>query len=142
MMYGTTTGIETWGSYQVTHIWRLNAGLTALRERFALYPDSTDPTGPSALGNDPANTWMLRSILNLTSRHDFDITVRHVSALPNPVVPQYIAVDARLAWRPISKLELSLTAQNLFVPSHAEFGDPATSSEVNRGFYGKVQWEF
>lgn len=142
MMYGTTSGIEAWGSYQATQIWCLSAGWTALRERFALYPGSLDPDGFTDLGNDPANTWMLRSTLNLTSRHDFDITVRHVSALPNPTVPQYTAVDARLAWRPKSKVELSLVAQNLLVPPHVEFGDPATSSEINHGFYGKVAWEF
>lgn len=140
MMYGTTSGIEAWGSYQATQIWRLSGGLTVLRERFALYPGSLDSDGFTDLGNDPANTWMLRSTLNLTSRHDFDVTVRHVSALPSPAVPQYTAVDAGLAWRPKSKVELSLTAQNLFVPAHAEFGNPA--SEVNRGIYGKGLWEF
>src|ERR1700744_2138079 len=39
---GTTSGIELWGSYQVTPIWRLNAGFNRLRQELKLTPYSID----------------------------------------------------------------------------------------------------
>ena len=38
--------------------------------------------------------------------------------------------------------ELSLTLQNIFDPSHAEFGDPASRSELDRSAYAKLLWRF
>jgi len=83
---------------------------------------------------------MLRSLLNLTDRHEFDLTVRHVSALPNPVVPAYTAVDARFGWRVRGDLELSLIGQNLFDPGHIEFGAPPGASEIPRTVFLKAVW--
>ncbi len=142
MMYGSTSGIEAWGTYQATDIWRLSGGFTLLREQFALYPGSKDPDGFSDAGNDPANTWMLRSTTNLTSKHDFDMTLRHVSELLNPAVPQYTTLDVRVAWRPTPASELSLNVLNLFGPGHAEFGTSPTYSELDRSIYVKALWKF
>jgi len=137
---GQTSGIESWGSFQVTRDWRLSAAWVQFRESLHVVPGSTDPVGPSALGNDPAHTWMLRSSFNLTSTQDFDFTIRHVSALPNPVVPAYTAIDARIAWRVNRNTELSITAQNLFDPTHVEFNAPATASLIDRGVFFKILW--
>lgn len=142
MMGGYTYGIESWASYQATDTWRLSGGLMELREHLGLEPGSLDPTGPSALGNDPEHQFMLRSSFNLTPRHDFDVTVRNVSGLHNPDVPGYTAFDARLAWRPEDNVELSATIRNLFDPGHVEFGDPATASEVARSFFLKAVMKF
>jgi iron complex outermembrane receptor protein len=140
MMEGTTYGVEAWGSYQATSAWRLSAGLTTMHEEFKIKPGSTDPDGATDAANDPANTWMLRSTYNLTSQHDVDVTLRHVSPLPNPPVPHYTAVDARFAWRPQTNMELSLTLQNLFAPPHIEFGATGSASEIDRAAYFKVRW--
>ncbi len=82
--------------------------------------------------------WMLHSALNLPQNAEFDVYLRHVSALPDPEVPAYTALDARLGWRPRPDVELSLTFQNLFDPGHIEFGAPATASEMERGVFFKV----
>jgi iron complex outermembrane receptor protein len=82
---------------------------------------------------------MLRSSYNITDRHEFDLTVRHVGALPQPAVPAYTAVDARLGWRE-ANLEVSLTAQNLFDRGHPEFGAAPGRSEYGRGVLLKVLW--
>jgi iron complex outermembrane receptor protein len=66
--------------------------------------------------------------------------LRHVSALPNPVIPAYTAVDMRLGWRPTRNTELSVTVQNLFDPGHVEFGTPATASEVERSAFLNLLW--
>jgi iron complex outermembrane receptor protein len=139
---GKTSGVEAWGSYQATRAWRLSGGVVLLRQRLELKPDSTSLQGVRAEGNDPKHRWMLRSSYELTERHEFDIIVRHVGELPDPVVPAYTAVDARFGWKANRNLELSLTLQNIFDPSHPEFGAPATRSELERSAYAKLLWRF
>jgi iron complex outermembrane receptor protein len=139
---GHTSGIEAWGSYQATRAWRLSSGAVLLRQRLELKPDSTSLQGVSGEGNDPKHRWMLRSSYELTERHELDIIVRHVGELPNPVVPAYTAVDARLGWKADRNFELSLTLQNMFDPSHPEFGLPATRSELDRSAFAKLLWRF
>jgi iron complex outermembrane receptor protein len=116
----------------------LSAGFVELRQQLGLVPGSRDPTGPGALGTDPKHQWQLRSALNLTEKHDFDVAVRHVSALEYSTIPAYTAVDMRLGWRVTKAAELSLTLQNLFDPGHVEFGTAATASEVGRSAFLKL----
>ena len=137
---GTGTGVEAWGTYQATQAWRLSAGLLELRQRLALKPDSLSTQGVAAEGNDPKHQWMLRSSLNLGRAYELDMTIRHVSALPSPLVPAYTAFDARLGWHVNRNFELSLTGQNLFGPAHIEFGNPATASLVERSVFLKALW--
>lgn len=137
---GSTHGVEAWGNYRVTSRWRLSGGLVVLKQNLRLKPDSMDAAGISALGNDPSHQWMVRSALDLTARHEFDVMVRRIGALPNPSVPAYTAVDARLGWRARRDVELSLTLLNLFDSKHPEFGSPATRSEIERSIFLKVLW--
>ena len=60
--------------------WRLSAGGLTLRKHLRLEPGSTDPVGPSALGNDPEYQWMLRSSLNVAADQEFDVSVRRVGS--------------------------------------------------------------
>ncbi|HSY27547.1 MAG TPA: TonB-dependent receptor, partial [Burkholderiaceae bacterium] len=125
-------------SYQASQNWRLSAGWNELRENLRIEPGSTDPTGPSALGDDPKYQFSFRSALNITENEEFDLAFRRIGALPDPVVPAYNAVDVRLAWKPRRDLELSLTAQNLFGRNHVEFGAPPTSSEIPTMVFAKM----
>jgi iron complex outermembrane recepter protein len=140
MMEGHTSGIEAWGHWQATPRWRLSAGLNELRKHLRLKPGSRDPTGPSALGNDPRHQWQLRSSLQLKDPHELDFGVRHVGALPLPAVPAYTVVDARWGWQVSPTVELSLTVQNLFDREHAEFGDAASASQSRRAGWLKLLW--
>jgi iron complex outermembrane receptor protein len=140
MIQGSTYGVEAWGTLQVTPIWRMSAGMVALHENLRVKAGSLDPTGPSPEGNDPKFQWMLHSSLNLPGNSEFDVYLRHVNALPEPVVPAYTALDARLGWRPHPDLELSVTVQNLFDRHHVEFGAPAAASEIDRRVFFKVVW--
>jgi iron complex outermembrane receptor protein len=140
MMYGTTHGVEAWGTYHVSPAWRLSAGLLALQEDIKIRPGSTDPTGPSALGNDPKNQWALRSAHDLSEKLELDLAVRHVGSLPNPVIPAYTAVDLRLGWRLNRNMDVSLSGQNLFSPRHIEFGTPPAASEIDRSVFIKLLW--
>ena len=49
--------------------------------------------------------------------------------------------DARLAWRPVPHLELSIVGQNLLQPHHAEYGgDPGPLVGIKRGVYASMTW--
>lgn len=142
MMQGSTFGIEGWGTWQATPDWRLSAGFVAMHENLRVEADSLDPTGPSALGNDPKFQWMVRSSFNLAKNADFDVTLRHVGTLPDPLVAAYTAVDARIGWRVRPDLELSLVGQNLTDPHHIEFGAAGVASEIGRSVYLKAVLRF
>jgi iron complex outermembrane receptor protein len=149
-MEGSVHGLELWGNHAVSPTWRLSGGLLLLKTHIRPKASSTDPFGPSALGNDPRNQWLLRSSHDLSPRHELDIMVRHVGRLPNPEVPAYTAVDARFGWRVTTGLEVSLLATNLFDRRHPEFsaltteyigiGPVETRSELARGIYLKLLW--
>jgi len=142
MMQGSTFGVEGWGTWQAAPGWRLSAGIVAMHENLRVEADSLDPTGPSALGNDPKFQWMLRSSFTVAKNADFDVTLRRVGALPEPLVPAYTAVDARIGWHVRHDLELSLTGQNLGEPDHVEFGAAGVASEIGRSVYLKALWRF
>lgn len=128
-MQGRTYGLEAWGSWQATRDWRLMAGTSTLREHFTIEPGSRDPTGPSALGNDPPYQTMLRSSLNVTPTQQFDATLRHVAELGIPAVPAYTALDLRYGWQVRRDLELALIGRNLLDHSHPEFGSLPARAE-------------
>jgi iron complex outermembrane receptor protein len=137
---GRTTGLETWAALSISKTWRLKAGYTMQNQKRTLVDGSTDVAGLAALGNDPSHWWQLRSSWDLGPRVEFDLMARGVGALPNPAVPAYTAVDARLGWRVTSAVELSLAAQNLFDRSHPEWGVAAGRPEFQRGIFAKLLW--
>lgn len=140
MIEGPVSGLEAWGHWELTPDWRLSAGWTELRKHLRLKPGSTDPTGPSALGNDPKHQWVLRSRLNIAPQHEFDFSVRHVGALPAPAVAAYTAVDLRWGWRWSREVDLSLNVQNLFDRRHVEFGGGPAASQSRRAAWLGLTW--
>ena len=142
-MEGKSTGVEMWGTYQASRAWRLSAGFSGLRERLTLKPGSHDTSNAlEQQGRDPAQSWMMRSSMDLPYQTELDLGVRHVSALATPTVPAYTAVDLRYGWRPNRNLELSITGQNLFGNGHAEFSDALTRSVVERNVFFKAVFKF
>ena len=136
---GTTSGIELWGSYQVTPIWRLNAGFNRLRQELKLTPYSIDiGTLESDEGANPSRWGILRSSLNLGPRTELDLTLRYVDALAQPVVPSYTALDLRLGWQLRSNVDLSIVGQNLLGAGHGEFTDVTTRTDLKRAVFVKV----
>jgi iron complex outermembrane receptor protein len=144
---GHTAGVELWGNYQATEMWRLSAGFNALRERLHFTSQHVASALPAASGgatqtsgNDPARQFQLRSSLNLPHGLEFDTTLRAVSALPNPAVPGYVTLDARLGWHASKSLELSVTGSNLLGHGHQEFGTPPRS-EIGRSVFVNLLWK-
>jgi hypothetical protein len=91
------------------------------------------PISADVEGNDPRNTGLLHSIMNLPGNVQFDVVSRYVDSLPNPPVRHYITSDARLAWERRS-VELSVVGQNLWRRRQQEFG----VTGIPRSVYGKI----
>jgi len=141
-MQGSTNGIEMWGTYRPMNNWRLSAGFTAMQENVNLYPNDGVQFSQINTGNDPANTWMLRSSFDLPHNVELDVNIRHIAALENPDVAAYNSVGCRIGWRPRKNIELSLTVQNLERSGHGEFSDIATRTEFGRIAFVKLVARF
>jgi len=138
-MQGRTSGLELWGSYQATAIWRLNAGFSRLRQELKLTPYSIDTgTLQSIEGASPSRWGILRSSLDHGPRTEFDVTLRYVGDLSQPLVPSYTALDLRLGWQLRSNVELSLAGQNLLDNGHGEFANVATRTDFKRAVFLKL----
>ncbi|HET9404823.1 MAG TPA: TonB-dependent receptor [Burkholderiales bacterium] len=132
---GFVNGVEAWATFQPTRSWRLSGGFTTLHEKLSPRPGNNE-----TLANDPDHQWMLRSMFNLTERHEFDVMIRRTGSLPFQRVPAYTAVDARWGWHVGRNTEVSLTLQNLFDREHAEFGAAPGRSEFGRSLFLKLLW--
>lgn len=103
-------------------------------------PDSGD-TLLSSAGNDPRHQLLLRSAWDLAYGTELDVGVRAVSALPDPAVPGYVGLDARLGWPIRPGLRASLTARQFQSASQAEFGAAPGRSQIGRSLYLQLSWK-
>jgi iron complex outermembrane recepter protein len=55
-------------------------------------------------------------------------------------VPSYTRVDARLGWKPLSNLDVSVGGQSLLRRRHEEFGEG--NSQIERNVYLKCTFKF
>jgi iron complex outermembrane recepter protein len=136
-----TSGLEGWGTWRVTTSWRLDGGFVLLREHFEVKPDSRDLGGASQLANDPRQTAQLRSSWDIVRAVEVDVAARYMGKLPNPVVPAYTVVDARIGWRVTRDFDLSLVLQNALDREHAEAGTEPTRAVFGRTYLIKAQWK-
>ncbi|MFL6707166.1 MAG: TonB-dependent receptor plug domain-containing protein [Massilia sp.] len=140
---GSVRGIELWGRWQVRGDWRLSAGMVLQNVRSHLLPGSQDSSAMAGLAtNDPTNTWSLRSSHDLAEHLQGDFALRHVGRLPDPAVPDYTEIDARLAWQPRPNTELSLAGQNLLHRSHVEFGAAGSRQRIERALALRLALRF
>jgi iron complex outermembrane receptor protein len=137
---GHTRGLEAWGTWRAHERWKLTGGGTLLRHHLRVRPGGSDAGGRQALGNDPRHAWSLRSSFDVSATLAWELSVRRVGALPNPIVPAYWAADTRLAWRVSPELELALTGQNLFERAHPEWGVAASRVEFRRALGLQLRW--
>jgi iron complex outermembrane receptor protein len=125
-MQGHTYGMEAWGSYTVSDWWRLGAGFTTLRQRLRFKPGASGLLGVSQAGDDPNHHGFIRSSMNFADRWTLDADLREVGALPDPKVPGYVELDARLGWEVSDNVELALSGFNLLHPWHQEYVFPGS----------------
>ncbi len=139
-----TYGLEVAAVWQMLYWWRWDVNYSLLKMDF----NSRDAMEEH--GQSPQQRVFVRSVISPTESIDMDIMYRYVDkniavGVINPVtVSNYMTLDVRLAWRPESQLELSLTGQNLLAAQHREYVNAAFEPAINidRGIYGKFSWNF
>ena len=71
--------------------------------------------------DNPHNQFNLMVAADVTDRVDVAATGHYVDSIENLDIEKYIAIDARLAWRPSSNLEVAAVGRNLFRDRHLEY---------------------
>jgi iron complex outermembrane receptor protein len=120
-MRGNTYGVEAWGSYSIREWWRLKAGASALRKELHLVAGSRDIFGVGFAGNDPSYQFQMQSDMDLPHDLALNIGLRRVDSLKSPAVRGYFEADAKIDWRIMDELHVSLAGVNLLHERHVEF---------------------
>jgi iron complex outermembrane receptor protein len=137
---GQTYGVEAWTTYRLNRQWRLDAGFTRMRQHYVSDPGSIGDV--SSLGNDPKYQWQARSTWDASSKLSLSLNVRHVAALPSPVVPSYTAVDIHCAYQVFRNTGLNLSVLNAQGGQHREFGTVQDGSEFGPSIYAGLSVVF
>lgn len=120
-MRGNTYGVEAWASYSILDWWRLKAGINALGKELSLVPGSRDIFGVPFAGNDPSYQFQFQSDIDLPQDVSLNFGLRSIDSLASPAVPAYVEADAKIDWKVVDGLHLSLAGVNLLHPRHQEF---------------------
>ena len=119
---GRSSGLELSASLQPHPRWRIRNSYTYLDTEIRPRAGSRDVSGGVNEANDPHHLWTLLNAIDLPRSVEIDGWLRYVSALPNPSVPAYAELNARLGWHPNSGIEVALVGQDLLHAQHPESG--------------------
>jgi iron complex outermembrane receptor protein len=117
-MSADTAGFETATSITLTPAWQVTGTVELFRLTGWQSHNAAD-SPQAANGSAPGHQASVRSSYS-SGPLDFDMSVFRTASLPDPFVPAYTRVDARLAYRLAGGLELALAAQNLQSSRHVE----------------------
>ena len=142
---GDTYGFEWSYQWQISDRWKLRGYYAFLEMQIHTAPGSVLEATEQG-GTSPQNQISLMSSWDLGSNVEFDMMARYVDALTVAQVPEYIDMDLRLAWRPRKHLELEVVGQNLLNNHVLQINDQTPTidlpTEIPRGVYGKVTWQY
>lgn len=145
-MSGETWGIEATAEWKPLDWWRLMAAYTFLDIHIGFCGDIPDLYNKAAMeGRSPRHQFSLRSQADLGRNVELDLWLRYAGRLPNLQIGSYVTFDARLAWKPVNGMEISLVGQNLFHARHSEFSPEfitTVPTDVERQVYGAITWHF
>ena len=140
---GDTYGVELSGTYEPWNWARIRAGYTFLKKDLSVKPTSNDLNGGSVESNDPSHQFSIQTMVDPGHNTELSMITRYVDDLANPRVAAYWELDARIAWRPATFIELSIVGQNLLHDKHIEFIPSSPEPRyVERSIYGKVACRF
>lgn len=140
-------GFELSGEWQPTQGWRLRGSYAYWNGNAAKDGGDRATTNLTTLGQVPRNQFSFRSSADLPGDLETDITIRYVGALTYTSIGAYMAVDARLGWRPSESFDLSVVGQNLIGPPHTEFNAtidtlPSVAARLGRTVFVKASMTF
>ena len=146
LLSATTAGGEAVAVYAPMTFWKVTASYSL----FSYEPEFRAPA--IDLGTDggatPRHQGQIRYSVNLPREIDADVAVFAKSSMPEPAfdVPARARVDARIAWRPKSPLELALAVQNLTGEERPElagfFSLVMQPSAMRRSAHASLTWKF
>ncbi len=96
-------------------------------------------------GLSPHHIVTVQPSFNFDDSVSMDLWLRYTDSLKAEDIPAYFSLDARLAWRPVKNLELSVVGQNLLEESHLEFitqQNNAPPTQIERAVYGQIRYSF
>ena len=138
----TSHGFEIESMFDVTSDVRLRGYYSFLGKSLSFDPGVVGLLA-SLEGNDPRHQFRFETSIDLPRNFEFDSAVRFVGELPDPIVPGYSEVDARLGWNPTRGIETALIGRNLLRPRHPEFGAPGPNRiEAERNVYARITLRF
>jgi iron complex outermembrane recepter protein len=141
-----TQGINTSANVSVSNNWNVVFGYSYLDMDVLFNQNSVDTLSQFDAGASPHHQFQIQSRLNVTRNIDFDATFYYVSNLhKNFLIDSYKRTDLRVAWRPITNLELSIVGQKLFYGDTAETARPyygTYNATYSNQVYGNVKWKF
>ncbi|WP_313807188.1 TonB-dependent receptor plug domain-containing protein [Sphingobium sp.] len=136
---GDSYGLDAWADIRLADWWRLKPGYSLLIQKFRFTQGSTPLLGISQVGNDPRHRATLRSSMDIGRNINVDADLRYVSALPDPHVPGYVELGARIGWQFDDRGELSVSGFNLLHDSHREL--PASQANpIRRSVFVALKW--
>ncbi|GAA0646459.1 TonB-dependent receptor domain-containing protein [Brevundimonas lenta] len=139
---GHTSGVEAWGSYQITPRWRLDFGAATLDKDFRVKADALDLSNLASIGDDPGWQVLLGSKSQLTDNLELDVRLRAVDELDVSHLDGYVEADVRLGWRFANGSEIALTGSNLLDDSRLETADPTRRRVLGRSVYATYRAGF
>ncbi|BCS98456.1 TonB-dependent receptor [Desulfoluna limicola] len=144
-MEGQTWGLELASNWDPMPLWRLQSAYTLFQARFnnkTAYASSVSVETDNA---SPTHQCSLRSGFDLPRHVTLDLWLRYVDGIQDKRVDAYTELDARIGWKPMKGLELSLTGQNLLNKRHPEFIETllwVSPTEVERSVHAQATLSF
>lgn len=137
-------GLEVSSTWDVLDNWQLKAAYSYLDLAISLKDGHADGVIERDEGKSPEHQFNIRSQLYLPHNVELSNSLYYVDKLETIGVPSYIRFDTRIAWKPITGLELSLVGQNLFDGEHSEFSGPfqGAANEIERSIFARVTWRY
>lgn len=142
-----TYGFEFSADWKPTNRWRLQGNYSFLDMSVSSNEmlKTVDPTTGGAAKISPQHQISVRSNHDISDKLQFNFWLRYTSAIGFYSIPGFVTMDAKLAFKPVKNVELSLVGQNLFSEYHREFVSdniPSTPALIPRGIYAGVRWQF
>jgi iron complex outermembrane receptor protein len=144
-MRGQTHGLEISANWTPLSWWRLHAWYAYLEEDYHYTGDGLNAFEGVYGKTSPRHQVYFRSSMDLPYNTELDVMTRYVSELPGLNIPDYVAVDARLGWKPTNNTEIALVGKNLLSPRHEEITSPMIFNDslaVERSCYLKFTINF
>ncbi len=126
---------------------RLRAAYTYLKINASRKEGSRYQPYDDIEGESPEHQFSLMAFINLPYKMDLNMWTRYVDQLSTNrmYIDAYFTLDVCLTCHLFPGVEVSIVGQNLLDEHHPEFSTlsiPFVSTEVQRGIYGSVKWEF